>query len=311
MARKPRIHVPGGVYHVMLRGNGGQAIFFCNEDRYRLYLLVQEGVIRFGYRVHGFCWMTNHLHMAVQVGDIPLSRCIQNLPFRYTRWINRRQKRVGHLFQGRYQAVLIDRDSYLLELVRYIHLNPVRAGMVDGPRDYPWSGHKAYLGEEAIPWLTTEWVLGQFGRRLGEARQRYGAFVREGIREGYREELHRGSKDPRVVGDEDFVEEVLSELDQWVGAVPTVDRIVRSVCAAYGLEEDELKASRQGRIASEARAIVGWLAMEFGCASLTEVGRRFDRDVGTMSSAVRRLIDRARDFEALREQMERLKSSIG
>ncbi len=83
------------------------------------------------------------------------------------------------------------------------------------------------------------------------------------------------------------------------------------MCAAYGLEEDELKASRQGRIASEARTIVGWLAMEFGCASLTEVGRRFNRDVGTMSSAVRRLIDRARDFEALREQMERLKSSSG
>ena len=310
MARKPRIHVPGGVYHVILRGNGGQDIFFCNEDRYRLYLLVQEGVIRFGYRVHGFCLMTNHLHMTVQVGEIPLSRCIQNLAFRYTRWINRQQKRVGHLFQGRYQAVLIDRDSYLLELVRYIHLNPVRAGMVDGPGDYPWSGHKAYLGEEVIPWLTTEWVLGQFTRRLGEARQRYGAFVQEGIREGYREELHRGSEDPRIVGDVGFAEKVLSELDQWVGAVPTLDRIVRSVCAAYGLEEDELKASRQGRRASEARALVGWLAMEFGCSSLSEVGRCFDRDVGTMSSAVRRLIDRARDFEALREQMERFKSSI-
>jgi len=151
MARKPRIHIPGGVYHVMLRGNGGQDIVFCDEDRYHLYLLVQEGVGRFGYRVHGFCWMTNHLHLAVQVGEIALSRCMQNLAFRYTRWINRRERRMGHLFQGRYQAVLVERDSYLLELVRYIHLNPVRTGMVKAPRDYPWSGHRAYLGEEVIP----------------------------------------------------------------------------------------------------------------------------------------------------------------
>ncbi len=268
MARKPRIHVPGGVYHVMLRGNGGQDIFFCNEDRYHLYLLVQEGVCRFGYRVHGFCWMTNHLHMAVEVGEIPLSRCMQNMAFRYTRWINGRQKRVGHLFQGRYQAVMVERDSYLLELVRYIHLNPVRAGMAEAAGEYPWSGHRGYLGEEVIPWLSTDWVLGQFGRRVDEARRRYGAFVREGVEEGYREEFHRGSEDPRVVGDAQFVQGVVGEKDTRVGAVPKLHRIVRSVCWAYGMKEAELKGSGQRRDKSEVRAVVGWLAMEYGSTLL-------------------------------------------
>ena len=150
MARKPRLHLPGGLYHVMLRGNGGQAIFFSDADRYHLYLLLQEGVERFGHRIHGFCAMTNHLHLAVQVAKAPLSKIMQNLSFRYTRWINQRQRRVGHLFQGRYKAILVDADSYLLELVRYIHLNPVRTGLVKDPLDYPWSGHRAYLGSGGL-----------------------------------------------------------------------------------------------------------------------------------------------------------------
>ena len=107
MARKARLHIPGGVYHVMVRGNGGQAIFFDDEDRCRFYLLLQEGTVRFGYRVHGFCLMDNHVHLALQVGKIPLAKSMQNVSFRFTRWINRRLGRVGHLFQGRYKAILV------------------------------------------------------------------------------------------------------------------------------------------------------------------------------------------------------------
>ena len=132
MARKPRIHLPGGVYHVMLRGNGGQAISSGDEDYAYLYRLFDEGTQRFGYRVHAFCCMPNHLHLAVQVGEIPLSRALQNVAFRYTRWINRRTQRIGHLFQGRYKALLVEKDAYLVELSRYIHLNPVRVGEVKG-----------------------------------------------------------------------------------------------------------------------------------------------------------------------------------
>ena len=141
MARTPRIHFPGAFYHVMLRGKGGADIFLDEQDHSRFYLLLQESVERFGSRVHAFCLMDNHVHLVLQVGTIPLSRMLQNLSFRHARWINWRRKTVGHVFQGRYQAILIDADNYLLQLVAYLHLNPLRAGMVKRPEDYPWSSH--------------------------------------------------------------------------------------------------------------------------------------------------------------------------
>jgi REP element-mobilizing transposase RayT len=136
MARKPRVYFPGALYHVILRGNGGQTIFFDDKDRTRFCFLVQEGIERFGHRIHAFCLMSNHVHLAIQVGEVSLSRILQNLSFRYTRWVNGRQSRTGHLFQGRYKAVLVDADIYLQVLTRYIHLNPVRAGIVKEPEAY-------------------------------------------------------------------------------------------------------------------------------------------------------------------------------
>ena len=159
MPRKPRLHYPGALYHVILRGNARQDIFFEDQDRYRLYLLLQEGVERFGHRILAFCLMTNHIHLAIQVGNVPLSRILQNLSFRYTRWVNWRQDRVGHLFQGRYKAFVVDAEPYLLELVAYLHLNPVRVGMASDAADYPWSSHRAYLGRELLPWLDSDFVL--------------------------------------------------------------------------------------------------------------------------------------------------------
>ncbi len=169
MPRKLLIHFPGAVYHVILRGNAGQEVFFDDADRSLFSLLLQEVTARFGYRIHGFCLMTNHIHLTIQVDEVPLSRIMQNLGFRYTQFINRRHNRKGHLFQGRYKALLIDVDSYLIELVRYLHLNPVRAGMVEYPETYPWSSHQAYPGRQSIFWLTTRWVLSQISNLPREA----------------------------------------------------------------------------------------------------------------------------------------------
>ena len=124
MARRARIHYPGAIYHVMLRGNGGQDIFFDDSDRVRFYELLEEGVERFHVRIPAFCLMGNHAHLVVQVAEIPLSRLIRNVSFRYTRYRNAKERRTGHLFQGRYKAIVFDEESYLEELVRYIHLNP-------------------------------------------------------------------------------------------------------------------------------------------------------------------------------------------
>jgi len=134
----------------MLRGNGGQDIFFAPEDRHRLFFLIQEGIERFGHRIHAFCLMDNHIHLAIQVADIPLSKIMQNLSFRYARWINSRYQRMGHLFQGRYKSLLVEEESYLLELVRYIHLNPVRSGLVTRAEDYGGVGIGLISGQRTL-----------------------------------------------------------------------------------------------------------------------------------------------------------------
>ena len=162
MARKPRIHEPGAIYHVILRGNARQDIFADDKDRYRFYEILQKSHERFRFRIHAFCLMTNHFHLAVQVSEIPLSRIMQNVSLRYTQWFNWRHKKTGHVFQGRYKAVMVDADAYLLELVAYIHLNPVRVRMVDQPEKHPWSSHRAYLGKEILSWLETGTILPQF-----------------------------------------------------------------------------------------------------------------------------------------------------
>lgn len=306
MARKARIHIPGGVYHVMLRGNDGQDIFFSGEDYSRLFFLLQEGTERFRYRVHGFCCMTSHLHLILQVSDTPLSQALQNLSFRYTQWINRRQNRRGHLFQGRYKALLVDGDSYLLELVRYVHLNPVRCGMVNDPVDYPWSSHHAYLGNENLPWLTTDWVLGQLAKGPSEAQRRYASFVFDGLDEGYRRDFHQGTSDKRVLGDDRFLEQLSGIADDVPTPRPTLEDIAVIVCRNYGIEKGDLKNPSQNRKLAEARAMTAWLARVFESATLTEVGLSFHRDVGTMSSALIRLVRRAEGVSELKERMEKL-----
>lgn len=303
MARKPRIHLTDGFYHVIFRGNGGQNVFLADEDRYRFFLLLQEGTCRFQYRVHAFCFMTNHIHLVVQVGSIPLSRGMQNLSFRYTRWINWRGKRTGHLFQGRYKALLIDGDSYLLELVRYIHLNPVRAGMVKSAEEHLWSSHRCYLGTYSIPWLTTDQVLGRFGKYHGKARAAFGQFVLDGMDEDYRAEFHCGFDDPRIVGDEAFTETALNAAEERAAKV-TLATIVTHVCSIVNIEVSLLSTQTQARRIAAARAVIGWLARETGAASLTEVARGFNRDVGSMSSAVRRLEDCAAADVELRENIQ-------
>ena len=311
MARKPRLHLPGALYHVILRGNARQDVFFDEDDRRRFYGLLEEGVRRFGYRVHAFCLMTNHIHLALQQGGKPLSGAMQNLSFRYARHINGTRGRVGHLFEGRYKALLVDVDSYGLELVRYIHLNPVRAGLVTDPVDYLHSGHSGYLGRRSFAFLTTDWVLGQFGERAATAQRAYARFVAEGVSEGHRQEFHRGPMDTRVIGPDRFTEQVLSANGQRLPrAAPRLDQIVAYVCAGSGLTEEMLRAPGKNRAAAHCRALIGWLAKITRSAPLVEVARRFDRDLSSLSHAVVRLEHAALEGKPLAEALRQHHDAI-
>jgi putative transposase len=288
MARRPRLHVPGGLYHVILRGNAGQDVFLSPADRHFFYELLAEGVARFGYRVHAFCLMSNHLHLALQAGEQALSAGMQNLSARYTRYLNTRLNQSGHVFQGRFKAFLVDQDRYGLALVRYLHLNPVRTRTVRQPRAYPWSSHRAYLGEDRLPWLTTAWVLGKFGERPGPARQRFAAFVDAGISEGHSEVFYGGQADGRVVGEEAFLKRVLRRREAKRNA-PSLRRIMTYVCDGYGLTEGALKALGKGRRTAQARALVGWLAIRSRSCTLAQVAEHFSRSPSTLSHLVANL----------------------
>jgi putative transposase len=310
MARKPRLHYIGAVYHVMIRGNSGQNIFADDKDRYRFYLFLQEGVEKFGHRIHAFCLMNNHVHLAIQVGDKPLSRIMQQLCFRYTQWINSRQKKVGHLFQGRYKAIVVDADEYLVELVRYIHLNPVRAKLVKTHEAYRWSGHRAYLGHEKLPWLTTEWVLSQFAQRLKTSRKRYNEFVSYGKDEGHRKEFHSGTSEGRILGDDIFVDRVYTESDQEEKKSVTLDEIIKKVCKVYGLTEEEINAGGKQRYPSEARGMIAYLVREKSGLSLTDLSRCMKRDVSTLSLAADKIIKCSKEDAEMRKRKQILEKKL-
>lgn len=182
MARPLRLQFPHAVYHVTSRGNARQKIVRDDHDRARFLSILQQVVERFGWLCHAYCLMNNHYHLLVETPQPTLSAGMRQLNGVYTQAFNKRHHRVGHIFQGRFHAVLVEKEAHLLELSRYVVLNPVRGGLVQRPDQWPWSSYRATIGRVGAPaYLTVDWVLGQFGRRLQEARRAYAHFVREGM----------------------------------------------------------------------------------------------------------------------------------
>jgi putative transposase len=178
MARPLRIEYPGAFYHVMNRGNSGQDLFKSKRDSERFLEYLETAVDRFFLRIHVYCLMTNHYHLLVETPEANLSRAVQWINQSYAAYFNRKQHRQGHLFQGRFKSILVEADEYLKELSRYIHLNPVRAGIVAKSDAHLWSSYSAYIGKTKRPeWLETRWLLSQFGQKNKDAKQQYRAFV--------------------------------------------------------------------------------------------------------------------------------------
>lgn len=181
MTRPLRIELAGGVYHVTSRGDRRENIYFCDADRRAWLELLGKVCERFNWMCHAWCQMSNHYHIVVETVEGNLSQGMRQLNGVYTQHINSAYQRVGHVFQGRYKSILVEKESYLLELARYVVLNPVRAGMVDDPQQWSWSSYAAMTGEkQAPPWLQTDWILGQFDRNRGQAVMGYVDFVRAG-----------------------------------------------------------------------------------------------------------------------------------
>ncbi len=182
MARPLRIEYPGAIFHVTSRGNAQRKVFLDDEDRVSFLATLAWVVERFGWICHAYCLMDNHFHLIIETPEPNLSRGMRQFNGVYTQRFNRRHRKVGHLFHGRFKSILVERDSYLLELCRYVVLNPVRAKMVKLAQDYTWSSYRPTLGLDLIPpGLSVDWLLGQFAKTKPVARQRYATFVREGL----------------------------------------------------------------------------------------------------------------------------------
>lgn len=182
MARPLRLEFPEAVYHVTSRGNARQGIFLGDSDRERFLSILSSTVHRYNWSCHAYCLMDNHYHLLLETHDPNLSSGMRQLNGIYTQAFNRQHDRVGHVFQGRYKAILVEKDAHLLELCRYIVLNPVAAGLAGQPEAWPWSSYRGTLGTEgAANFLTTSWVLGQFSRNRVQARVQYQRFVAEGL----------------------------------------------------------------------------------------------------------------------------------
>lgn len=182
MVRPLRIEFPGAVYHVTSRGNARMRIYKDDTDRIEFLSVLEQVSVRFNWLLHAYCLMGNHYHLMVETPDPNLSAGMRQLNGIYTQRFNRRHRQVGHVFQGRFKAIVVDRDSYLLELARYVVLNPVRARLVGSARDYKWSSYRATAGLDPVPgYLTSSWILSQFGKHREAAQRRYQAFVVQGL----------------------------------------------------------------------------------------------------------------------------------
>ena len=175
MARPLRIEFPGAFYHVINRGNAGMSVFKSGRDRERFLEYVGKAVERYEIKVHTYCLMTTHYHFLIETPHPNLSQAIKWINVSYAMYFNRTRRRTGHLFQGRFKAVLVDADEYLKDLSRYIHLNPVRAGMVEHCKDYQWSSYPVFGGYGKLPeWLETNWLLSLFGEDRDIAKKNTG-----------------------------------------------------------------------------------------------------------------------------------------
>lgn len=311
MARKPRLHFPGAVYSVSLHGNGDRCVFIDAIDRTRFLLLVQEGIEKFGHKVHAYSLLPTCLQLVIEVADVPLAKIMQQLGFRYTRWFNDWHTQAGHLFQGRYKAILVDPEAYLLDLVVDVHLAAFRAGVDTDLMRYPWSSHRAYCGREKVLWLSTERTFLQIEESGVRAMMKFHALANENAGTQTAVNFSRGcDHDPRILGDDAFVRGVLKLSRQKYQPNINPEKVFRIVLERYKVTEQELSAPGKNRLYAEARAYLAWLYLETGCATMTALGERLGRDVSSLSSAVRRLQLKAKKEEKVADKFQKMMNRV-
>ncbi len=269
MARKPRIEIEGALYHVMTRGNQRQRIFRSRKDYARYLEFLCRYKERYGFLLFAYVLMPNHVHLLVEMSHVPLSKVLQGINQSYTMYFNRGYETVGHLFQGRYKAILCDRDEYLLALVKYIHLNPVRAGAARTADDYPWSSHPAYAKKATDSRLVdADFVLRLFSENRAAASRRYQEFI-DGGPAVEKAEIYR-TADQRVLGDEEFVADVKSRVPFEMNGrgrqrAYSLEDIAAAIERVTAVSIDRMRTQTKSRTVADGRRLFCRAAKEFSC----------------------------------------------
>ena len=316
MPRQPRLDAPGALHHVMGRGIERTNIFRTDRDREDFLNRLANQCMDGNLIVYAWCLLSNHFHLLVRTGREPISRSMKKLLTGYVVNFNLRHKRSGHLFQNRYKSIICEEDPYLLELTRYIHLNPVRAGMVGGVEElntYRWAGHSVIIGRVKRKWQDIDTVLSYFGKGR-KAIEKYEEFVREGVSQGRRPELVGGglirslggwsqvlslkrkgikvASDERILGSEGFIERLLSEAEEreketlrLSRRVPNLATLARRIVKGEGIEESELRSGMRKKRVVKVRRMLCQLAV----GKMGYPGAEVARFLGVSTSSVNRL----------------------
>ena len=303
MARRPRLFAPGLLYHVIVRGNQRQKTFLTRSD-YEAYL---ERLARYRQKYHvslyAYSLMPNHVHLLLECSELPLAKFMQGVQQSYTQYFNRLHHKVGHLFQGRYKAIICERDEYLLELIRYIHLNPVRAKLVRKPEQYRYSAHRLYLDGKVTELMDPRPVLKLFG-----GVKAYRGFVLEGLAGDHREEYYQ-VEDQRFLGSEEFGEKVRAELEEKSGRrvkKPSLGKAIEGLARQWKVSPEALRRPDRSREISRLRTLMAYVLVRHGGFRVGEIAAYLRRDQTTISSLISRYSEKARRDPAVMKEIERL-----
>jgi len=320
MARPLRIEYPGAFYHVMHRGNAGSDIFKSVRDREKFLEYIGKAVERYDIKVHTYCLMTNHYHLLIETPHPNLSQAIKWINVGYVAYFNRKRRRSGHLFQGRYKAVVVDADEYLKHLSRYIHLNPVRARIVEHCKDYQWSSYPVFGGYTKAPqWLETDWLLSLFGQNRKKALESYRKFV-ESIQNEKIEDPSRDIVSGIILGGTEFINWIkrtfLSEAPdnkekpQLKSLKPglTFEDLMPATCNEFACPREEIL--QKGKKGNLARDVAIYLSREMTGESGVDLGRHFGISGAGVTVRHGIIAEKIKKERELKRQVSRIKKAI-
>jgi REP element-mobilizing transposase RayT len=311
MSRPLRIEYPGAFYHVTSRGNERKDVFKSKRDREKFLLYLESATERYGAKIHVYCLMSNHYHLLIETPGGNLSQVMRHINGAYTTYFNRKRQRSGHLFQGRYKAILVEADEYATQLSRYIHLNPVRAGIVGSPGDYPWSSYPYYTGQKkSADWLVTDFVLSFFGQTTSAAPKAYRDFVEVLEKEEYESPLKEVFAST-ILGGEGFIKDIQGKYLAEAGKnrnVPALTELTVSKTI------EEIREAVEGMFGSEPRIskkVALHVCHRYSGKKLKEIGICFGVGESAVSQTSRRFETILAKDKAIRRKVENLYKELG